>query len=44
MSGASTDRHAVARTDELADGERLVTQTEGREIAIFYQMGRTTPT
>ena len=39
MSGTSTTRHAVAKTDEIADGERLVTQIEGREIAVFLQDG-----
>lgn len=39
MSGTSTERHVVANTAEIADGERLVTQIKGREIAIFHQDG-----
>lgn len=27
--------HVIAQTDELDDGERLLTEIEGREIAVF---------
>ncbi|SEH15648.1 Ferredoxin subunit of nitrite reductase or a ring-hydroxylating dioxygenase [Natronorubrum sediminis] len=39
MSGTPTKRHVVAEADEIADGERVVTQLEGREIAVFHQDG-----
>jgi nitrite reductase/ring-hydroxylating ferredoxin subunit len=33
MSG--TEAHIVADADEIVDGERIVTQVEGREIVVF---------
>jgi nitrite reductase (NADH) small subunit len=37
MSGGET--HIVANADEIADGERIVTQIEGREVAVFQHEG-----
>lgn len=37
MSGA--EAHIVADADEIADGERIVIQLEGREIAVFRHDG-----
>lgn len=28
--------HIIAQTDELEEGERILTEIEGREIAVFY--------
>ncbi|HKJ58717.1 MAG TPA: Rieske (2Fe-2S) protein [Halobacteriales archaeon] len=33
------DGHVVASVDELADGDRLVAQLEGREVAVFRHDG-----
>jgi len=33
------DGHVVARADELADGDRLVAQVRGREVAVFRHDG-----
>lgn len=39
MTGEDTERHRVATADEIDDGERLVIQLEGREIAVFRHDG-----
>jgi nitrite reductase/ring-hydroxylating ferredoxin subunit len=39
MSESSPDRHVVAGADEIVDGERVVTQIKGREIAVFKLEG-----
>ncbi|MFB6170664.1 MAG: Rieske (2Fe-2S) protein [Haloarculaceae archaeon] len=39
MSGSSSERHVVGQADELSDGERLVTEVEGREVAVFRHEG-----